>query len=231
MTRDVLKLNYVVLTCQLRSLQMASRGKSKGLTQKKKYCCLREVLLRKFKVKNMICTDKRKMTRAAAREEQERIDFEKALELQKQLDEREETNNIDWNTVAEQVQERQLGNSYVRIKKILEEYLGSKTITEAYQVFVRYAQRIDKEDLFAYDSTGHDSYEKLNEGLRRVGFELIEFKINDLMGAISNKKIIPENERGDADDVCDDSDDGVDEQDLLTDCSGWWSMRSVDDDH
>ncbi|GKB06162.1 putative ribonuclease H-like domain-containing protein, partial [Tanacetum coccineum] len=30
-----------------------------------------------------------------------------ALELQKQLDEREETNNIDWNTVAEQVQERQ----------------------------------------------------------------------------------------------------------------------------
>ncbi|GJW38915.1 hypothetical protein Tco_0064760 [Tanacetum coccineum] len=30
-----------------------------------------------------------------AREEQERVDFEKALELQKQLDEREETNNID----------------------------------------------------------------------------------------------------------------------------------------
>ncbi|GKE52752.1 hypothetical protein Tco_1487908, partial [Tanacetum coccineum] len=42
-----------------------------------------------------------------AREEHERIDFEKALELQKQLDEREETDNIDWNTVAEQVQERQ----------------------------------------------------------------------------------------------------------------------------
>ncbi|GJY98992.1 hypothetical protein Tco_0516422 [Tanacetum coccineum] len=42
-----------------------------------------------------------------AREEHERIDFEKALELQKQLDERKETNNIDWNTVVEQVQERQ----------------------------------------------------------------------------------------------------------------------------
>ncbi|GJR38634.1 retrovirus-related pol polyprotein from transposon TNT 1-94 [Tanacetum coccineum] len=41
------------------------------------------------------------------REEQERIDFEKALELQNQLDEREETDNIDWNTVDEQVQERQ----------------------------------------------------------------------------------------------------------------------------
>ncbi|GJS08032.1 hypothetical protein Tco_0364828 [Tanacetum coccineum] len=47
------------------------------------------------------------MAKAAAREEQERIDFEKALELQKQLDEREETDNIDWSIVAEQVQERQ----------------------------------------------------------------------------------------------------------------------------
>ncbi|GKB42297.1 hypothetical protein Tco_0887239 [Tanacetum coccineum] len=35
------------------------------------------------------------MAKAAAREEQERIDFEIALELQKQLDEREETDNID----------------------------------------------------------------------------------------------------------------------------------------
>ncbi|GJW64492.1 hypothetical protein Tco_0116376 [Tanacetum coccineum] len=34
------------------------------------------------------------MAKAAAREEQEMIDFEKALELQKQLDEREETDNI-----------------------------------------------------------------------------------------------------------------------------------------
>ncbi|GJY94357.1 hypothetical protein Tco_0510718 [Tanacetum coccineum] len=49
----------------------------------------------------------KEMARAAAREEQERIDFEKALELQKQLDEREETDNIDWNTIVEQVQERQ----------------------------------------------------------------------------------------------------------------------------
>ncbi|GJX26015.1 hypothetical protein Tco_0232311 [Tanacetum coccineum] len=47
------------------------------------------------------------MARAAAREEHERIEFEKSLELQKQLDEREETDNIDWNTIAEQVQERQ----------------------------------------------------------------------------------------------------------------------------
>ncbi|GJV17780.1 hypothetical protein Tco_1363103 [Tanacetum coccineum] len=47
------------------------------------------------------------MARAAAREEYKRADFEKALELQKQLDEREETDNIDWNTIAEQVQGRQ----------------------------------------------------------------------------------------------------------------------------
>ncbi|GKF21365.1 hypothetical protein Tco_0070003 [Tanacetum coccineum] len=43
------------------------------------------------------------MVKAAAREEQERIDFEKALELQKQLDKREETDNIDWSIVVEQV--------------------------------------------------------------------------------------------------------------------------------
>ncbi|GJW07086.1 hypothetical protein Tco_1569509 [Tanacetum coccineum] len=49
----------------------------------------------------------KEMARAAAREEQEMIDFKKALELQKQLDEREETYNIDWNTVAKQVEERQ----------------------------------------------------------------------------------------------------------------------------
>ncbi|GKE59689.1 hypothetical protein Tco_1498874, partial [Tanacetum coccineum] len=41
------------------------------------------------------------MARVVAREEQERIDFEKALELQKQLDEKED--DIDWNAVAEQV--------------------------------------------------------------------------------------------------------------------------------
>ncbi|GJY94464.1 putative ribonuclease H-like domain-containing protein [Tanacetum coccineum] len=44
--------------------------------------------------------------KAVARKEQERIDFEKALELQKQLDEREETDNIDWNTMIGQIQER-----------------------------------------------------------------------------------------------------------------------------
>ncbi|GJX92905.1 hypothetical protein Tco_0347491 [Tanacetum coccineum] len=59
------------------------------------------------------------MAKAAAREEQERIDFEKALELQKQLDEREETYNIDWSIVAEQVQERQSDNikRYQTLKK------------------------------------------------------------------------------------------------------------------
>ncbi|GJY48410.1 hypothetical protein Tco_0438366 [Tanacetum coccineum] len=57
--------------------------------------------------KEKISTDEKEMARAAVREKQERIDFEKALELQKQLDEIEETDNIDWNTVAEQVQERQ----------------------------------------------------------------------------------------------------------------------------
>ncbi|GJZ14915.1 hypothetical protein Tco_0550592 [Tanacetum coccineum] len=57
----------------------------------------------KVQGKEQISTDEKvaqklndkEMARAAAREEQERIDFKKALELQKQLDEREETDNID----------------------------------------------------------------------------------------------------------------------------------------
>ncbi|GKB60423.1 putative ribonuclease H-like domain-containing protein [Tanacetum coccineum] len=74
-----------------------------------------------------LCTDEEigqklneeEMAKAAAREEQERIDFEKALELQKQLDEREDTDNIDWNTVVEQIQERQSGTikRYQTLKK------------------------------------------------------------------------------------------------------------------
>ncbi|GJT64134.1 putative reverse transcriptase domain-containing protein [Tanacetum coccineum] len=57
--------------------------------------------------------------RAAAREEQEMIDFEKALKLQRQLDEREATNDIDWNVVAEQVQERESDTvkTYQTLKK------------------------------------------------------------------------------------------------------------------
>ncbi|GJT01471.1 hypothetical protein Tco_0822640 [Tanacetum coccineum] len=51
--------------------------------------------------------NKEEMAKAAARKEQERTDFEKALELQKQLDEKEETDNIDWSIMDEQVQERQ----------------------------------------------------------------------------------------------------------------------------
>ncbi|GKE97942.1 hypothetical protein Tco_0021293 [Tanacetum coccineum] len=69
--------------------------------------------------KEQISTNKMEMARAAAREEQERIDFEKSLELQKQLDERKETDNIDWNTVAEKVQERESDTikSYKTLKK------------------------------------------------------------------------------------------------------------------
>ncbi|GJR22764.1 hypothetical protein Tco_0971291 [Tanacetum coccineum] len=63
--------------------------------------------------------NKEEMAKAAVRKEQERIDFEKALELQKQLDEKEETDNIDWSIVAEQVQERQSDTikTYQTLKK------------------------------------------------------------------------------------------------------------------
>ncbi|GKA32850.1 hypothetical protein Tco_0719217, partial [Tanacetum coccineum] len=59
------------------------------------------------------------MAKAVAREEQKRIDFEKALKIQKQLDQRKETDDIDWNTIVEQVQERQSGSMirYQTLKK------------------------------------------------------------------------------------------------------------------
>ncbi|GJR86024.1 hypothetical protein Tco_0210035 [Tanacetum coccineum] len=70
------------------------------------------------------------MAKAAAREEQEMIDFEKALELQKQLDEREETDNIDWSIVAEQVQERRT-NDLVYILQSLVAVQSSNSSTKS----------------------------------------------------------------------------------------------------
>ncbi|GJZ74096.1 hypothetical protein Tco_0638242 [Tanacetum coccineum] len=91
----------------------ASREKVKTYTRRRSTDSSRDstagglfITAEEVQCKEEISTDKKEMVRAAAREEQERIDFEKALELQKQLDKREETDNIDWNTVAEQVQER-----------------------------------------------------------------------------------------------------------------------------
>ncbi|GJY80306.1 hypothetical protein Tco_0493057 [Tanacetum coccineum] len=47
--------------------------------------------------------------KALEQQEQERINLEAAQELQKQFDQRHETDDIDWNTIVEQVQERQSG--------------------------------------------------------------------------------------------------------------------------
>nr|GFB04823.1 hypothetical protein [Tanacetum cinerariifolium] len=55
--------------------------------------------------------------KVAARDEQKRCDMEKALELQRQLDERED--DIDWSVVVEHVKERQLDSikRYQDLKK------------------------------------------------------------------------------------------------------------------
>ncbi|GJY56633.1 hypothetical protein Tco_0455748, partial [Tanacetum coccineum] len=104
----------------------ASREKVKTYTRRRSTDSLRDSTAgglfstaEEVQDKEQISTDKKEMARAAAREEQERIDFKKALELQKQLDEREETDNIDWNIVVEQVQERQSDNikRYQTLKK------------------------------------------------------------------------------------------------------------------
>nr|GFA46930.1 hypothetical protein [Tanacetum cinerariifolium] len=46
--------------------------------------------------------------KATARDNQEKVDMERALKLQRQYDDKEE--NIDWNVVAKQIQERHLDN-------------------------------------------------------------------------------------------------------------------------
>nr|GFB09156.1 hypothetical protein [Tanacetum cinerariifolium] len=55
--------------------------------------------------------------KATARDKQEKADMERALELQRQYDDKEE--NIDWNDVAEQIHERHLDNikKYQKLKK------------------------------------------------------------------------------------------------------------------
>ncbi|GKA20360.1 hypothetical protein Tco_0700349 [Tanacetum coccineum] len=57
------------------------------------FCTAEEILSTNERIAQKL--NEEEMAKAATREEQERIDFEKALELQKQLDEREETDNID----------------------------------------------------------------------------------------------------------------------------------------
>nr|GFD50854.1 hypothetical protein [Tanacetum cinerariifolium] len=58
-----------------------------------------------------------KVQKAAARDKQEKVNMEKALELQRQYDDKEE--NIDCSVVAEQVQERHLDSirKYQNLKK------------------------------------------------------------------------------------------------------------------
>nr|GEY56097.1 hypothetical protein [Tanacetum cinerariifolium] len=59
--------------------------------------------------------------KAAARDEHERADMEKALELQKELDERED--DIDWSAIAEQVKQRQ-SNSIKRYQDLKKKHVS-----------------------------------------------------------------------------------------------------------
>nr|GFB02075.1 hypothetical protein [Tanacetum cinerariifolium] len=58
-----------------------------------------------------------KVKQAAARERQEQDDFKRAQELQQQYDQKQE--NVDWNIVAEQMQEKRLDNirKYQNLKR------------------------------------------------------------------------------------------------------------------
>nr|GEZ98320.1 hypothetical protein [Tanacetum cinerariifolium] len=82
--------------------------------------------------------------KAAARDEQKRVDMEKALELQKQLDEKED--DIDWSTVAEQVKERQ--SDSVKRYQVLKKKPVS--VTQARKNMIIYLKNMDgyKMDFF-----------------------------------------------------------------------------------
>ncbi|GJU99998.1 hypothetical protein Tco_1329269 [Tanacetum coccineum] len=69
-------------------------------------------LARRLQEEELAELERLEMARAAAREKQEKTDFDKALKLQRQIDEKEEATeeDVDWNAVAEQI-ERHKGHS------------------------------------------------------------------------------------------------------------------------
>nr|GEU54841.1 hypothetical protein [Tanacetum cinerariifolium] len=106
--------------------------------------------------------------KAAARDKQEKADMEKALELQRQYDDKEE--NIEWSVVVEQESFKKLKADEVSgskstqesssdLKEMTEEDVQSmleiipiirfRGITEAYQVFEDMLKGSDREDLVA----------------------------------------------------------------------------------
>ncbi|GJR53962.1 hypothetical protein Tco_1404483 [Tanacetum coccineum] len=108
------KPSGLILPPTAKILAYASRERVKTYTRRRSTDSSRDSTARglfstaeEVQGKEQMSTDKKEMASVAAKEEHERIDFEKALKLQKQLDEREETDNIDWNTITKQVQERQ----------------------------------------------------------------------------------------------------------------------------
>ncbi|GJW88357.1 hypothetical protein Tco_0163697, partial [Tanacetum coccineum] len=78
-----------------------------------------KILAEAYKERDIQDTDE-EQTKALEQQKQERANLEAALKLQKQFDqERKEADNIDWNKIIEQVQERQSGSMirYQALKK------------------------------------------------------------------------------------------------------------------
>nr|GEV60522.1 hypothetical protein [Tanacetum cinerariifolium] len=78
--------------------------------------------------------DEEEVLKAAAKDKQEKDDMERAQVLQKQYDDKEE--NIDWNAVAEQIQERHLDNirKYQSLKKKPETGIRAASATDNLQL-------------------------------------------------------------------------------------------------
>ncbi|GJV28880.1 putative ribonuclease H-like domain-containing protein [Tanacetum coccineum] len=139
------------------------------------YCCLSvdEELARKIQ--------EEEQARAIAEQEQERINFEAALELQRKLDERQEvlaqTQEIDWNTIAEQLQEKYgwiqngyfKGMSYDDIRPIFEvEYNKVQTLFRNKYVEEEKGQKVLKEFAEKTETEqGVKEISKKTRGMRR----------------------------------------------------------------
>nr|GFA57574.1 hypothetical protein [Tanacetum cinerariifolium] len=80
--------------------------------------------------------DEEEVEQATTKEKQEKDDLERAQVLQQQYDDKEE--NIDWNVVAEQIQEKHLDN----IRKYKMEHFRGMTYDKVIPVFKREYKKV-----------------------------------------------------------------------------------------
>nr|GEV14186.1 hypothetical protein [Tanacetum cinerariifolium] len=119
----------------------------------------------------------------AARDEQERADIEKALELQKQLDERED--DIDWSAIAEQVKEKTVRLSQ-KISRSQEETSLRMNYDEIRPIFEREYNKV--QTLFKKDKDVQNKKRIVDETLLQASFK--KLRAAEVSGYESTQEIL-----------------------------------------